>query len=74
MHKILTITEIAAQYDREWILIEDPITDEALEVQGGKVLLHCKDRDEFNRRMLEFKPKRSAILFMGVPQNMEFVL
>jgi hypothetical protein len=75
MIETLTIEEIKARFDNEWILIDEPITDEALEVHGGKVLLHSKDRDEFDRRALEFKLKRFAVVFTGrPPANMEFVL
>jgi predicted acetyltransferase len=42
----LTLAEIEAQFVSEWVLIEDPQTNNALEVQGGKILYHSKDRDE----------------------------
>ncbi len=75
MDKTLTITEIESQFDSEWVLLEDPQTNEALEVQSGKVLYHSKDRDEFDRKALEFHPKRFAVLFTGQPSaEMEFVL
>lgn len=34
MDEVLSITEIEAKFDSEWVLIEDPRTDEALEVQA----------------------------------------
>lgn len=75
MDKILTIAEIEAQFDSEWVLVEDPQTNEALEVQSGKVLYHSKNRDEFDRKVLAFRPQRFAVLFTGQPQeDMEFVL
>ena len=75
MEKTLTIAEIESQFDSEWVLVEDPLTNESLEVQGGKVLYHSKDRDEFDRIMLEFHPKRSAVLFTGeASKDLEFVL
>lgn len=75
MSDTLTMEEIRAQFDNEWVLIDDPITDERLEVHGGKVLFHSKDRDEFDRRSLEFRTKRFAVVFTGgPPANMEFVL
>ena len=74
MNEPLTSAEIKAQFNHEWILIKDPVTNELLEVQGGNVLFHSKDRDEFDWRMLEFNPKRSAVVFTGKPKNMEFVL
>ena len=75
MEKTLTIKEIESQFDSEWVLLEDPQTNDALEVQSGKVLFHSKDRDEFDRKALEFHPKRFAVLFTGQPsEEMEFAL
>lgn len=75
MEKALSIAEIEAQFDAEWVLIEDPQTNDALEVQSGKVLYHSKNRDEFDRKVLEFQPQHFAVLFTGaVPEDMEFVL
>ena len=55
--------------------MEDPKTNEALEIESGKVLYHSKNRDEFDRKVLQFRPKRFAVLFTGKPQEgMEFVL
>ena len=73
--KTMTISQIEAQYKDEWVLIEDPQTNENLEVQGGKVLWHGKDREELYRRALEMQPKYSAIIYTGGwPEGMEFIL
>lgn len=75
MNKALSIAEIEAQFEAEWVLVEDPQTNEALEVQSGRVLYHSRNRDEFDRKALEFHPKRFAVLFTGQPsEEMEFVL
>jgi hypothetical protein len=75
MNEVLTVAEIKSKYDSEWVLIEDPQTNEALEVQSGKVLYHNKDRDEFDRKALGFHPKRFAVLYTGKPpEGMEFAL
>lgn len=75
MDEVMTIAEIESQFKSEWVLVEDPQTNEALEVQGGKVLYHSKDRDEFDRKVLEFCPKRFAVLYTGkTSEGMEFVL
>ena len=42
MSDMLTITEIEAQFISEWVLVEDPQTNDALEVQSGKVSLTVK--------------------------------
>jgi hypothetical protein len=50
MGKIMTLAEIESQFESEWVLVEDPQTNEALEVQSGTVRHHSKDRDEVHRR------------------------
>jgi hypothetical protein len=49
MDEVLSITEIEAKFGSEWVLIEDPRTDAALEVHGGTVRWHGKDREEAER-------------------------
>ena len=43
MNEEMTIEEIESRFDSEWVLIEDPRTDEQLKILGGKVLYHSKD-------------------------------
>jgi hypothetical protein len=45
-----------AEFDSERVLIEDPRTDEALEVRSGTVLWHGKDREEVYRVPSKFVP------------------
>ena len=55
-------------------MIEDPRTDEALNVLGGKVLDH-KDRDEVYRKAVSLRPKRSAVIYTGeMPEGTAVVL
>ena len=57
------------------MLIEDPRTDEALKVFGGRVILHSKDRDEVYRKAVSLRPKRSAIVYTGqIPEETAVVL
>ena len=75
MGEILSLEEIQARFDSEWVLLEDPDTSEVLEVKGGKVLWHSKDRDEVYRKARELRPKHSAILYTGqLPKGMAVVL
>jgi hypothetical protein len=75
MNKALTIAEIYSQFESEWILLEDPQTNAALEVQAGTVLCHSKDRDEVYRKAVELRPKRFATLFTGkMPAGTAIVL
>ena len=65
MDEVLTISEIESRFNSEWVLVEDPQTNEALEVQSGKVRYHGKDRDEVYRMAIELRPKRFAVLYTG---------
>ena len=75
MDEMLTVTEIAARFAAEWVLVEDPQTNDALEVQGGKVRHHSKDRDEVYRLAATLRLGRFAILYTGVmPADTAIVL
>jgi hypothetical protein len=75
MDKEMTIEEMVSQFDSEWVLIEDPKTDEDLKVLGGKVLHHSKDRDEVYRKAVSLRPKRSALIYTGeIPEDTAVVL
>jgi len=75
MNDVLTIIEIESQFPSEWVLVEDPQTNEALEVQSGRVRCHSKDRDEVYRKAVELRPKRFAMLYTGtIPEDTEIVL
>lgn len=70
MSQQMTIEEIRSQFDSEWILLEDPETDEALEVLSGKVIHHSRDRDEVYRKAVSLRPKRSALVYTGeIPED-----
>ena len=75
MDDVMTVAQIEAQFHSEWVLLEDPQTNEALEVQGGRVLWHSKDRDEVYRKAVEVRPKRFAVLYTGkMPEGTAVVL
>ena len=75
MDDVLTLSEIEAQFASEWILVADPLTNESLEVQSGKVYWHSKDRDEVYRKAVELRPKRFAVLYTGkMPKDTAVVL
>lgn len=65
MNEVLTVQEIEDRYEAEWILVEDPEVTPQLEVIGGKVLFHSKDRDEVYNKAIELRPKNSAYLYTG---------
>ena len=71
----MTIRQIESAFDSEWVLIEDPNTDESLNVISGRVIHHSKDRDEVYRRAVSIRPKRSAIVYTGeFPEDTAVVL
>ena len=75
MTREMTLTEIKSEFDSEWVLIGDPMTDEALNVLKGRVLHHSKDRDEVYRKAVSVRPKRSAIVYTGqIPEGTAVVL
>jgi hypothetical protein len=75
MEPVLTMSEIEAQFQSEWVLIGDPQTNDAMEVQSGKVLCHSKDRDEVYRHAATHRPERFAVVYTGtMPKNTAIVL
>ena len=71
----LTLAEIEARFASEWVLLEDPQKGAALEVQGGRVCWHSKDRDEAYRKAIELRPRRFAVLYTGkMPKDTAIVL
>jgi hypothetical protein len=75
MEQVMTLEEMKSRFDGEWILVEEPQTNQALEVVRGKVLYHGKDRDEVYRQAVALRPKRSAILYTGeMPEDTAIVL
>lgn len=75
MGEELTIAEIREKYPSEWILLENPCTNDAMEVQSGKVRWHSADRDELYGKAMELRPKSFAFLYTGaIPEDMEFAL
>ena len=75
MDDILTMVQIEAQFASEWVLVEAPQTNDALEVQSGKVRWHSKDREEVYRQAVALRPKRFAILYTGkMPEDTAIIL
>lgn len=73
--EVMSLLEMKALFESEWILNQDPETTESLEVKSGKVLWHSKDRDEVYRKARELGPKHSAIWYTGtLPEEMVVVL
>ena len=74
MDRVLTLKQIEERFESEWVLVEAE-TNDALEVQRGKVLWHGKDRDQVYRKAVELRPKRFAMLYTGkIPEDTAIVL
>ncbi len=75
MANIMTVAEMMARFESEWVLVEDPETNEANEVQSGMMTAHSKDRDEVYRLAATARPKRFAILYTGkCPRDAAIIL
>ena len=75
MDEVLTLAEIEERYKSEWILVEDPETDQSDRVVRGKVLFHSADRDAMYRKAVELRPRDFAFLYTGtMPEGTAVVL
>jgi len=75
MDDVMSLAQIESQFSSEWVLVEDPETNQALEVQRGKVRWHSKDREEVYRKAIELRPRRFAVLYTGqIPEDTAIVL
>ncbi len=72
MDQILTVAEMKARFTSEWLMVEDPQTDDCFVVKSGKVRYHSKSRDDVYRKAAELRPKFCAFVFTGerkLPEN-----
>ncbi len=75
MATAMTVAQMETQFDSEWVLIGDPKTNDALEVQSCQVLWHSQDRDEVYRKAVELRPRRFAMLYTGkMPEGTAIIL
>lgn len=71
----MTVSEIETEFPSEWILVSDPQTDSAQDVQQGRVVAHSKNRDDVYRQAVDLHLKRFAILYTGKqPKNTAIIL
>jgi hypothetical protein len=74
-NEILTLMQMELRFPSQWLLVENPQTGAALELQGGTVLWHSSDRDEVYRKAVELRPHRFAVTYTGkMPKNTAIVL
>ena len=48
MPQEMTMEEIEAQFENEWVLIANPETDQYNQIVRGTVIFHSADRDEMD--------------------------
>lgn len=65
MSLTLTLAEMEARYNSEWVLVGDAEFDESSRLVRGVVLFHSKSRDEVERKDMELHPASAAILYTG---------
>ena len=65
MDEILTIEEMKARFQAEWLLVEEPQTDEYYAVKKGRVRCHSKVKADIYKRIAELRPKSCAFVYTG---------
>ena len=72
----MTMEEIESEFDQQWVLVNDPVTDDKLRVVEGRVRYHSEHRDKVYWASEHLGSKRAAILFVGerFPENHAFLL
>ena len=74
MGERMTRAEIESTFESEYLLLDEPETDEHLKVLAGRVVFHSKDEDEVYRKAAELRLKRVAFLYTGkIPEHVVWI-
>ena len=65
MDDYLTIEEIEARYAPDWVLIDEPKSDELQRLLGGRVVDHSNNRADLFRKAKELGLHHIAVLKLG---------
>jgi hypothetical protein len=65
MSETMTIDEMHEKYVDQWLLVNDPVTDEQSRVQSGTVVFASKDREETYRAAMKRTSREIAFVFTG---------
>jgi hypothetical protein len=65
---VLTMSEIEARYDGEWVLLDAPRVDEQDCVVAGRLVCHSPDVDEVHRAAMALRSRDTAFLYIGAPR------
>lgn len=75
MGEVLTMTDIEARYDGEWVLLLDPELDQQGRIVRAVVGYHSPDRDDVYRADIRIGPAHAAYHFAGsTPTDAAIVL
>jgi len=75
MSKFETIDQITSAFPSEWVLIDEPETDESMRLLGGRVVFHSTNRDDVYRKAAELRLPHFAVRFLGaIPENLAVIL
>jgi hypothetical protein len=71
----MTIQEIESTYPQEYVLLDDPETDQHQEILSGRLIWHTKDDDEIWRKAHELQSRHIAVFYVGGPdEDVAYVL
>ena len=76
MGEFMTIEEIYAQFESEWVVLSDPVTNDKREVKGGILVSHGKHKDEVYDKASEIPPPHNlAFMYTGkIPEGTVVVI
>ena len=69
MGEVMTMEQLKRDYDQEWVLLEDPVSDDEDWTIAGRLLFHSPDHDKLYERAMEIRPKHFGVFFMGPPDD-----
>ena len=73
--KVLSMGEMEVELGGQWVLLEDPFTDEYMRPIGGRLLWHTPNRKNLHEKAMELSPKSAAFWYIGpLPQDKEYFL
>jgi hypothetical protein len=75
MRKFETIDQVMSAFPSEWVLIDEPETDESMRLLGGRVVFHSTNRDDVYRKAAVLRLPHFAVRFLGsIPENLAVIL
>jgi len=66
MGEVMTMKQIEKNFDKEWVLVGNPVCAKNLNVKKGVVLWHGTNRDELYKQAEKFRNQYNfAYLYIG---------